>query len=117
MPAKPLPCPFCKSKETVFNDSVCIEHDEGCFVLSLGFCDFGKTWLTNEADIAAWNKRAGQGEEKILQSASPTNTGRQFVAQMPPSCDVCPVKINEHFCFTIEDEPCLARLWRHFCRT
>jgi hypothetical protein len=86
MPAKLKSCPFCESKETVFNGSVCIEHDESCFVLSLGFCDFGKTWLTNDADIAAWNTRAGQGEEKILQSASPTNSAREAITCTNVSC-------------------------------
>jgi len=47
-----------------------------------------------------------------VDSKTPTNTGRQFVAQMPPSCDECPISDLCHE--TIGSMFCDMLLWRHF---
>jgi len=66
-----------------------------------------------ESSIAAGLKSA---EEKILQSAPPTNTRRQSVAQMPPSCAEC-YKLTGYICrYKYNSIYCQAKLWRHFCR-
>jgi hypothetical protein len=83
----------------------------------IGFYQAGKGANTGEK----WNKTAYYPRYRKISEQGETekpvaNTGRQFVAQMPPTCPECPVRIPE-MCFMPESEACLARLWRHFCRT
>lgn len=64
-------CPFCNSNEESFGDSACITHDDTCFMLSLGVCDFNKTWIYCQADIEQWNNRPISKE--VAHSASDNN--------------------------------------------
>lgn len=70
MPAKLKTCPFCggeaKKVITASKDDESKIMCTNCFVQTS--CDY------EDAPVEMWNKRAEQGEEKILQSALPTNT-------------------------------------------
>jgi Lar family restriction alleviation protein len=100
MPADLKPCPFCGfnvESEESYKDPVKPDSgmflDETIYVIACPDCGAGVApGSTLEEAVQNWNKRAGQGEEKILLSASPTNTGS---LKLPP-CKYC--KIN----FTIK---------------
>jgi len=74
-------CPFCGKPGVLNKSSHC-----GWNIYCAGFC--GCQLSTNYADnrdlIKQWNNRAKSAEEKILQSASPTNTERDEIC---PECD------------------------------
>lgn len=54
-----LPCSFCKSIQHIYEDgSVCIEHEDDCFMVSTGYCEHKKTWICSPANLKSWNRRA-----------------------------------------------------------
>lgn len=82
MPAKLKPCPFCgfdveseESYKDPVNPSEGLYEDEIIYVIACPDCGAGVApGSTLIEAVNNWNKRAGQGEEKISQSATPTNS-------------------------------------------